>query len=146
MTTFTTEDGLPNNVISGIAPDAEGNMWIATSAGAEANATRADAVCRYDGTSFVNYSSSDGVTIQGPGQIHGDARGTLWIATQNGLLHFDFQSILRVGQPDGLDPGMVTDLASTADGNVWIVVNDTSTSGHPRASSRDTTNGSDWSK
>ncbi|MCC6839567.1 MAG: response regulator [Flavobacteriales bacterium] len=50
-TTWGTAEGLPNNVVWSIAQDAGGTLWIATLAG----------LCRYDGRSFLVYTTKDGL-------------------------------------------------------------------------------------
>jgi signal transduction histidine kinase/ligand-binding sensor domain-containing protein len=120
--TLTTRNGLAHDFIPGFAQDETGTFWIATRSAEDATADFPDTLCRYDGVSFLNHTTPDGITIDQPGQILSDARGGIWMATRRGLVHHDFQSLTRFGQPDGLDPGAVTDLASTSDGNLWIVV------------------------
>lgn len=50
---FTDEDGLPNNTVYGIVPDASGNLWISTNKG----------ISRYDPVAgeFYNFSKKDGL-------------------------------------------------------------------------------------
>lgn len=50
---FTTADGLPNNVVYGILPDNQGNVWISTNNG----------LCRFNVTNYSvrNYSEEDGL-------------------------------------------------------------------------------------
>ena len=58
---FTTEDGLPNNVICGICEDENHHLWISTYMG----------ICNYDTTEkhFTNYYAGDG--LQGNEFTHG---------------------------------------------------------------------------
>ncbi|HMH22111.1 MAG TPA: two-component regulator propeller domain-containing protein [Puia sp.] len=51
--TYTTEDGLPNNVIFGILPDGKGNLWISTNKG----------ISRFNiaTKTFKNFGVSDGL-------------------------------------------------------------------------------------
>ena len=51
VTTWTTTGGLPNNVVWSTVEDPAGNLWIATLAG----------LCRYDGHSFLTYTTKDGL-------------------------------------------------------------------------------------
>ncbi len=53
FTVFTTEQGLPNNVIFGMVPDNRGNLWISTNRG----------ISRYDTAShkFKNFGVADGL-------------------------------------------------------------------------------------
>ncbi len=51
--TFTVEDGLPNNTVYGIVPDAKNNLWISTNKG----------ICRFgnNGKSIYNFDIKDGL-------------------------------------------------------------------------------------
>lgn len=51
--TFTVRNGLPNNVIYGIRPDADGHLWLSTNRG----------LCRFDTRTFEvrNYTTDDGL-------------------------------------------------------------------------------------
>ncbi|QJW90417.1 response regulator [Spirosoma taeanense] len=50
---FTVRNGLPNNVVYGIRPDADGHLWLSTNRG----------LCRFDSKSFDvrNYTTDDGL-------------------------------------------------------------------------------------
>jgi len=50
---FSIRDGLPNNVIYGIRPDADGHLWLSTNHG----------LCRFDSRTFEvrNYTTDDGL-------------------------------------------------------------------------------------
>ena len=65
--TYTVDNGLPSNTIYKIDQDSKGNIWLATGTGAS----------RYNGTSFKNFDSSDGL-----GDIFGlsiDANDRVWV-------------------------------------------------------------------
>ena len=49
---FTVDNGLPSTEIYFIHQDVEGYFWICTDRG----------ISQYDGTSFTNYSTADGLT------------------------------------------------------------------------------------
>lgn len=79
---FTTEDGLPNNVICGLCEDARQNIWISTYRG----------VSKYDvkESRFINYYSGDG--LQGNEFTHGafykDKSGRIYFGGVNGITSF----------------------------------------------------------
>ena len=112
FTTFTAADGLNNNSVSGIAQDAEGAIWFAGTTG----------LSRYDGKSFVNFSSADGLAGKGVLGLQLDQQGGLWAATSAGVSHYDQWSVTILGEQEGLDPGIVSSIVSTSDGNVWFRV------------------------
>lgn len=79
---FTTEDGLPNNVICGLCEDSRRNIWISTYRG----------VSKYDAKEnrFINYYSGDG--LQGNEFTHGafykDKSGRIYFGGVNGITSF----------------------------------------------------------
>jgi signal transduction histidine kinase/DNA-binding response OmpR family regulator/ligand-binding sensor domain-containing protein len=119
FTLFTTADGLGANTVCGIAQDAAGAMWFA---GSDANAGGTPGLSRFDGKSFVNFSSADGLVDDAVLAVHIDPQGGLWATTGRGISHFDGRSVTLLGEAEGLDPGGVWEIVSTADGNVWFKV------------------------
>lgn len=80
--TYTTEHGLPNNVIYGILADDEGHLWLSTNQG----------LCHFDPRSGVlrNYDRSDGLP-DNEFNRYGFARmrnGTLWFGGMGGTVSF----------------------------------------------------------
>ncbi|HSR54323.1 MAG TPA: two-component regulator propeller domain-containing protein [Acidobacteriota bacterium] len=109
-TTFTVEDGLPDNTIFALFEDARGRLWIGTARG----------VGLYNGESFspAGFQELEGESIQ---RIAGDQHGCIWIGTDRkgvylndgvGLRHFD--------EDDGLAGSLVHDIAVDSSGRVWV--------------------------
>lgn len=79
---FTTDEGLPNNIIFGILEDEVGNLWLSTNNG----------LARFnpEDESCVTYSVSDG--LQGNaffwGASHKSAGGNMYVGGQNGFNMF----------------------------------------------------------
>ncbi len=119
FTTFTTDDGLNDNTISAMAQDSAGVMWFA---GGHANQDGTPGLSRYEGQSFVNFGSADGLANDFVQGLHIDSQDGLWIATDAGVSHYDFRSVALLGETEGLDPGPVRNIVSTSDGNVWFRV------------------------
>lgn len=80
--TYTKADGLPNQVVYGILPDADQNLWLSTNNG----------ISRFNinTESFEGFSADDG--LQGPefntGAYFKDANGTLYFGGLEGLNWF----------------------------------------------------------
>ena len=125
FTTFGPTDGLPTISILDIAQDADGAMWFAGSRNGNGPGT-SPALIRYDGRSFVAFSPADGLPSAWASCLQIDTQGGLWIGTFSGLSHFDPASFTLLGEADGLDPGMIRSIASTADGNVWFLIGNNS--------------------
>jgi len=113
LTTWTTEQGLPQNFIRAIEQTSDGFLWVGTMNG----------LARFDGIRFRIFSVDAPAELQG--SITGLARdgsGGLWVATAHGLFHYRgqrFDLIPVLGNVhsriDGLTGGV--------DGEVWIYAN-----------------------
>src|SRR5688500_7813541 len=77
--TFTTADGLANNIVNRIVRDSRGYLWFCTEEG----------LSRFDGYTFTTYGIDDGL----PGGVVNDLletnEGLYWIATNRGVVRFD---------------------------------------------------------
>ncbi|HOY05025.1 MAG TPA: two-component regulator propeller domain-containing protein [Saprospiraceae bacterium] len=84
---FTTEDGLADNVVYGIVPDDEGNLWCSTNRG----------LSRFQPSTgiFVNYYESDGLQANefNTGAFLRNRQGLLLFGGVNGLTVFDPKEI-----------------------------------------------------
>jgi len=87
------DNGLPSNSIQAIFRDSRGFIWIGTEAG----------LCRYDGTDFRIYTTSDGLPGNRIWSITEDDRGDLWLACYgNGISRFDGIAFHNYSTSDGL--------------------------------------------
>ncbi|MBI5474062.1 MAG: hypothetical protein HY961_17130 [Ignavibacteriae bacterium] len=81
-TFFTSENGLPDNVIYGILSDQSGNLWISTNAG----------ICRFNPKSgtFKNFDKNDGLQANefNQGAYFENANGELFFGGVNGMNSF----------------------------------------------------------
>nr|WP_294899194.1 hybrid sensor histidine kinase/response regulator transcription factor [uncultured Pedobacter sp.] len=77
---YTEKNGLPSNNVLGLLEDSSGTFWISTNNG----------LSRYDGRSFINYSTEDGL----PGNVFNinsylkDSKGQMYFGTYSGLVSF----------------------------------------------------------
>ena len=69
---FTTENGLPSNMIYGLYRDSKGFLWIGTDKG----------VVRYNGIEFERFTTDDGLPDNEIFFFHEDFEGRLWLGTQ----------------------------------------------------------------
>ncbi|MCE5249387.1 T9SS type A sorting domain-containing protein [bacterium] len=95
-TTYSTEDGLADNVVKAISQDRDGVMWFGTING----------VSRFDGTSWKTYTVADGLASNKVNAIALDPDGALWFATDGGVSRFG-GTISAVDTPDEL-PTLIT--------------------------------------
>ena len=78
-TTYTTSDGLVDNMVLSIAIDKAGNIWFGTVNG----------VSKFNGTIWTNYTISDGLVSNYVNAIAIDKEGNKWFGTWEGLSKFD---------------------------------------------------------
>lgn len=85
--TYTTKDGLPNNVICAIKGDKNKNLWLSTNCGISR--------LNLSDNTFINYYASDG--LQGnefsKGAAFQDKKGNLIFGGINGITYFDPRKI-----------------------------------------------------
>ena len=73
---FTKENGFVSNKIWDISEGPNGVLWFGTS----------DGVCRYDGKTFVQLTTEDGLPSNDiSGAIYCDSDGVTWVGTSSGL-------------------------------------------------------------
>lgn len=88
MRHFGVEEGLLHRRITQAVEDRQGFLWLATPAGVQ----------RFDGYTFTNWTSSNGLTTNAVSVIWPDADGMLWLVSKS---HY---SEGRVSSIDILDP------------------------------------------
>lgn len=74
---WTTENGLPQNSVNDILQTRDGYLWLATFGG----------LVRFDGVRFAIFDRSvPGIDSQRVRALHEDRGGTLWAATEDGMV------------------------------------------------------------
>lgn len=83
---YTTDDGLPNNVIYGILPDDNGNFWLSSNRGI----TKFSLKAADDIPEITNYDKNDGIQAMefNTGASYVGADGTLYFGGLNGINWF----------------------------------------------------------
>jgi len=68
---------------------------------------------------FALFDATDGLDSLTTFDLQLDHDGNLWIATQEGLVHFDGERFRTFRTPDGLPSGVVFDIEQAGDGTLW---------------------------
>jgi signal transduction histidine kinase/ligand-binding sensor domain-containing protein len=77
LSTWTTEQGLPQNFITAIDQTADGFLWIGTKGG----------LARFDGLNFkTSFANEPSAIHSGVNDVAHDATGRIWVTTNLGLL------------------------------------------------------------
>ena len=79
LKTYTTADGLAQNVVNKIVRDSRGFLWFCT----------ADGLSRFDGYAFTNYRMAQGLPHRWIGDLLETREGEFWIGTGSGIVLFN---------------------------------------------------------
>ena len=88
--------------------DQDGNLWFSISG---------EGVYRYDGKSFTNVTTKDGLCNNDVGAIIQDRGGNILIGTKNGICKYDGNKFTKYPLPDTLS---ITCMLEDKDGNLWF--------------------------
>jgi diguanylate cyclase (GGDEF)-like protein len=117
------DNELPNSTApTALAEDGEGFLWVGTQNG----------LARWDGYHFRSYKANPTVAGALPDnlirQLHTDARGRLWVATNSGgLARYDRDSdrfVVYTAGPNGLSSASVRDVVANGADGVWVATDD----------------------
>ena len=112
FTAFTTDDGLPMNLITCATIDKNGHIWFGT---------WGQGISRFDGKHFTNFSEANGLIADLVSSILEDKAGNIWIGSQGrGVSCYDgikFTSYL-IGQV--ASDGRIKNMAEGDSGKIWI--------------------------
>jgi PAS domain S-box-containing protein len=137
---FRTSDGLPHDVVYGIAEDARGELWVATRAG----------LARIRGEVVTNLSGIPGLPRRSPVQVQLDGVDSLWVTADDGVYRIAMREldaaadgtlatpkVEKFTTADGLRSVEVSWRSSgqalTADGRLWYATARGLASVEPRA-------------
>lgn len=116
---FTTENGLPANMIQALYQDSYGFVWIGTNEG----------ISRFDSHKFKNYLTPASIAANGTNKlvraIHQYKKNnTLWIGTQQGvyIYNYDGDSVERCEIPQ-IGSNSVNAIKTDDKDNIWIALN-----------------------
>ena len=108
---------VPEGVVTGLAQDGQGLLWIATTGG----------LVRYDGYRFRLYQTQPDDPASLPGNVvrvvHRARDGRIWVGTESeGVARYDpvTDRFERFGEADGVRLLPIRALADDAEGGLWI--------------------------
>jgi len=111
---WTVENGLPQNVIRGMAQTPDGYLWIAT----------LDGLARFDGVNFTvfNKSKTPGIVSNRFSSMVPGQNGDLWLTNESeSVTRFHNGSFHPYGPEDGIPANSVRGIARDSTGNLWIL-------------------------
>jgi signal transduction histidine kinase/ligand-binding sensor domain-containing protein len=110
---WRSDEGLPDNDVSGIAQTADGFLWVGTKAG----------LVRFDGNRFDEFSvlNIKSVPSGGVRTLFLDKSGRLWLSMDRGIVVCVESTSAKVySTEDGLPATQLQAFAEDADGGIWI--------------------------
>ena len=119
---LSRENGLPDQDVNGIFFDSKGYSWISTFGGG---------LVRYDGDSFIKFSTKTDPEFKGDivSQCREDPFGRLWIPGAGGMEILDLESLTLMGDFPGMSKAwrhshFPAALRSDSKGCLWFTSND----------------------
>jgi signal transduction histidine kinase/ligand-binding sensor domain-containing protein len=108
---FTSENGLPKNMVAGMAQDESGLLWIGTSGG----------ICSFDGHHFKQLETTSNIDYFYAKSFFRDSRGDFWLGMQgNGLVYVHNNKAVHLGLAQGLPDLAVWAIVEDRHQNLWI--------------------------
>ena len=108
---FNTRQGSTNDVVTALAEDSLGRIWIGYEDGK---------LGFIQNHKFQLFNPPEGSPTKAISDILFDSKGNLWFATLNdGLYYFTSNRLYRVDEAEGMPDLYVYDLAEDALGNIW---------------------------
>ena len=109
---FTTRDGLANDLVFRIAEDREGHLWIGMQDGG---------LARLSDSRFLTWTTREGLAGDVVWPVFGDREGALWVGTSSGgLSRMRGGAIRPFTTRDGLASNSIQALAQDEAGALWI--------------------------
>lgn len=95
FTKISLNDSLDSYTVLSIIQDKSGNIWFGTEAGDNSKRETDGGVWVYNGVSFKNISTKDGLSQMCVWCILEDRSGRLWFGTRNGFCQYDGKTVTR---------------------------------------------------
>jgi len=111
---WTTDNGLPQNTISGLCQAADGYLWLATF----------DGLARFDGVRFTTFKMADapGIRSNRFDSILCAANGDLWAATEwSGITRYHNGQFITYTTENGLPSNEVKKVIGDGAGHIWAL-------------------------
>jgi len=109
---WSTEEGLPQSSVHGVAQTTDGYLWIATEGG----------LARFDGVSFkvFHHANESAFASDDVCCLLATVGDGLWIGTADGVVRREHGKFRRFGVEDGLPNAMVVAIDAKGDGSVAV--------------------------
>lgn len=110
LETLDAQNGLPNNRVSTLFNDQEGNLWAGTNAG----------LVRFADTPFVTFDNYQGLTDNYVRALIQADDGSIMIGTARGLNRYANEKITAIADHPSLKNDAILSLAAAKNGSIWV--------------------------
>jgi ligand-binding sensor domain-containing protein/signal transduction histidine kinase len=110
FTSYTVNEGLPDNSIGPVVEDTSGNIWIGTAGGL---------TCFANGN-FKTFTAEHGLSRNVIQTLCARADGTLLVGTSAGMQSLSGDRFTNFNTPENVHPGNITAIAETRDRHLWF--------------------------
>jgi ligand-binding sensor domain-containing protein len=107
---YDVPDGLSSAMVTGVAQDKSGDIWVGTGSGLN----------RIASGKISRFFRKDGLRDNLINALYVDSDGVLWIGTGGGLSRFKDGHLSSVSKVQGLAHDSVTQITGDDDGNLWM--------------------------
>lgn len=111
--TFTSADGLGDDLVRSVLPARDGGVWVGTRHG----------VTRWKDGHGTTLTAVQGLGSDLVGPMLEDSAGDLWIGTSGGLSRLHAGALRNYGVADGLPSNTITALEASPSGAFWVGTN-----------------------
>jgi len=112
FSTFTIEQGLSQSQIFALYEDKGGYLWVGTDGGG---------VCRFDGTTFIEYNTELGLSNNQIRAIYQDHTGNIWFGTKDGYVSkYDGKNFTNYNNKNGLESNTIICITEDKNGTMWF--------------------------
>lgn len=108
---LSRENGLPGDAVVSLLAASDGQVWVGTASG----------LARFDGDSFVQYTTAHGLCDNLVQSLLEDGDGHLWIGTPSGAMRVTLEGFSGYAADEGLGNDHVVAFGEMPDGTVFAV-------------------------
>jgi len=110
FTSFTVNEGLPDNSVGPIVEDTKGNVWIGTAGG----------LSRFENGNFKTFTAEQGLSRNVIQTLCARADGSMLVGTSAGMQSLRDDHFSSFTLPDYVNVANITAIAETEDHTVWF--------------------------
>ncbi len=112
---FSSEDGLPSDMVYGVLIDHAGFLWLGTDSG----------LSRFDGYSFTNYTMGDGLPDNEILNLFEDSEKRIWLRTINGKVGYIYRGEIYTSKNGGIPESLnfnskISGIEEDSTGDIWV--------------------------